>query len=291
MPENTKEKKLKIYKFASEYNLATETLVDFLNEKGYKVKSHMSALTDEMLADIQIKFKKDIEKAEKHYKKISEFNKKRSDKTDTAEDAAVETEAVETVGEQQKAEVHEEEKQETTEEIKSETGEETSAETSEDIISEEIKEETKVEEEGSYQTQTEKDLKNKKTGLRVVGKMDLGADKRKPIQEKPEVKKDAPAGTVKPAATTAAEDEEAKKKKKKKKLKAKKKAEVGPEEIIKAKKKRKAKKQEVDKKEVEAAIKRTLMSMDESGVGDRASARKKKEEKNKKYKTGLMKKN
>ena len=278
MPENTKEKKLKIYKFASEYNLATETLVDFLNEKGYKVKSHMSALTDEMIADINLKFKKDIEKAEKHYKKISEFNKKRTDKTDTAEESAVQTETVETSGEQQIVEVQEEEKYETTEEIKSETGEEISAsEATEEITSEEIKEEEpKTEEEGSYQTQTERDLKNKKTGLRVVGKMDLGADKRKPVQEKPEVKKDTPAGTVKPAATTAAEDEEAKKKKKKKKLKAKKKAEVGPEEIIKAKKKRKAKKQEVDKKEVEAAIKRTLMSMDESGVGDRASARKKK---------------
>ncbi len=78
MPE--KRKKLRLYKFASEYNLSTDMLVDFLSEKGHKVNSHMTILSDEMLADIQEKFKKDIEKAEKHYKKISEFQKKRSDR-------------------------------------------------------------------------------------------------------------------------------------------------------------------------------------------------------------------
>ncbi len=78
MPE--KRKKLRLYKFASEYNLSTDMLVDFLSEKGHKVNSHMTILSDEMLADIQEKFKKDIEKAEKHYRKISEFQKKRSDR-------------------------------------------------------------------------------------------------------------------------------------------------------------------------------------------------------------------
>ena len=78
MPE--KRKKLRLYKIATEYNLSTDMLVDFLSEKGHKVNSHMSILSDEMLADIQEKFKKDIEKAEKHYKKISEFQKKRSDR-------------------------------------------------------------------------------------------------------------------------------------------------------------------------------------------------------------------
>jgi len=278
MPENTKEKKLKIYKFASEYNLATETLVEFLNEKGYKVKSHMSALTDDMIADIHAKFKKDIEKAEKHYKKISEFNKKRSDKTEAHEDTAAESEAVEAAVEHEKTETQEEVKTAQVEETSQDTTEEIQTLESESLAEEEIKaeEEVKSEEESSYQTQTERDLKNKKTGLRVVGKIDLGPEKKKPFQEKQEDKKETPKDITKPAPAAAAEDDESKKKKKKKKLKAKKKAEVGAEEIIKAKKKRKAKKQEVDKKEVEAAIKRTLLSMDESGVGDRASARKKK---------------
>ena len=35
-----------------------------------------------MLTEIKVHFKKDIEKAEQHYKKIAEFNKKRADKSE-----------------------------------------------------------------------------------------------------------------------------------------------------------------------------------------------------------------
>ena len=84
MPE-TKTKKLRVYKLASEYNLSAENLVEFLQKKGHDVKSHMSMLTDEMITDINAHFKKDIEKAEKHYKKIAEFNKKREEKVEEKE--------------------------------------------------------------------------------------------------------------------------------------------------------------------------------------------------------------
>ncbi len=77
MPDIKKTKKLRLYKFASEYNLSTEVLMNFLQEKGHTVKSHMSLLTDEMLADIQAKYKKEMEKAESHYRKVNEFHKKR----------------------------------------------------------------------------------------------------------------------------------------------------------------------------------------------------------------------
>ncbi len=77
-----KTKKFRIYKFASEYNLSSDAIVEFLNSKGHNVKSHMSPLNDEMLADINAHFKKDMEKAEKHYRKISEFQKKRADKAE-----------------------------------------------------------------------------------------------------------------------------------------------------------------------------------------------------------------
>ena len=80
MSDETKTKKLRLYKFASEFNLSTDTLMEFLQKKGYDVKSHMSLLSDDMLSDINSHFKKDIEKAEKHYKKISEFQKKHGDK-------------------------------------------------------------------------------------------------------------------------------------------------------------------------------------------------------------------
>ena len=41
------------------------------------LKSIILLLTDEMVKEINNHFKKDIEKAEKHKKKIAEFNKKR----------------------------------------------------------------------------------------------------------------------------------------------------------------------------------------------------------------------
>ncbi len=84
----TKSKKLRVYKLASEINLSAENLIEFLRKKGHDVKSHMSMLTDEMITDINDHFKKDIEKAEKHYKKIAEFQKKREEKTDKDEKSA-----------------------------------------------------------------------------------------------------------------------------------------------------------------------------------------------------------
>ena len=68
-------KKLRIYKFAAEYNLSTDSLVEFLKSKNYNVKSHASLLTDEMIDDIRVHFKKDIEKSEHHYRKITEFQR------------------------------------------------------------------------------------------------------------------------------------------------------------------------------------------------------------------------
>jgi translation initiation factor IF-2 len=300
MPETLKKKKLRIYKFASEYNLATETIVEFLVKKGHSVKSHMSLLTDDMLVDIHEEFKKDIETAEKHYKKISEFQKLRSDKDD--EKAAAE-EAEEPQAESQKEEVAEETKEEveesvSTEEIETvekteEPVEETSDKTDVDAKETKTKEvkESEVEEviesapvekakeAGTFKTQSEIDIKNKKTGLTVVGKIDLGSKSTKKKDAKKEAKKEEPktAAVEDKSSDKKPEESSESKKKKKKVLKSKKKTgEIGQEETTKGKRKRKAKKLEVDKREVEAAIKRTLLSMDDSGSSDRASARKKK---------------
>ena len=73
MSEISKPKKIRIYKFASEYNLPTDAIVEFLKEKDYKVKSHASPLTEEMIEAIRGHFKKDIEKSERHYRKISDL--------------------------------------------------------------------------------------------------------------------------------------------------------------------------------------------------------------------------
>ena len=81
----TKSPKIRLYKFAAEINLSSENLIEFLKTKGHEVKSHQSILTEEMITEINAHFKKDIEKAEQHYKKIAEFNKKRADKSDKSD--------------------------------------------------------------------------------------------------------------------------------------------------------------------------------------------------------------
>ncbi len=286
MPETSKEKKIRLYKFASEYNLSTDSLIEFLQKKGYEVKGHMSILSEEMLNDIKSFFKKDIEKAEKHYKKISEFQKKRTDRTDSEAETEVPVETeTPVVVEQPVAEEKEEEIQQVAETIIEEQPEpvnEIVEEKIEEVITTEEKietieevpvEEAPVEEPKEtkpFRTQSEIALDNKKKGLTIVGKIDLV---RKPAPvEKPA------GGASKPETTSAASEEDDKKKKKKKILKAKKKTKPGeePGEDIVSKKKRKVKRLEVDKREVEEAIKRTMLSMDESAVGDRATLRKKK---------------
>ena len=263
MPETVKDKKLRLYKFATEYNLATEMILEFLQKKGYAVKGHMSLLTEEMISDIKGFFKKDIEKAEKHYKKISEFQKKRIEREGEHETVEAKSKTAEQkVIEEKEIVVSTENVVQPLEEVVQETVPE---------IEQAEKEEDAVEEIKSYKTETEIAIEGRKKGLTIVGKVDL-----KEKREKTETAAITPSiRPIQPVVT----EEGADKKKKKKVIKSKKKAkglEETPEETIVAKKKRKIKRLEIDKREVEDAIKRTLLSMDESAVGDRASIRKRK---------------
>ena len=281
-----RKKKLRIYKFAAEYNLSTDALVEFLREKGHTIKSHMTILNDEMVADINVKFKKDIENAEKHYRKVTEFRRRHSDEPETVEEETVaeEQETVPAEEEPPEETVEEEEKDETTEtEEKVEEVEETTVseelpekiETPEEEV-EDKKEETPPEEPKEetvevFKTEAEKEIEGKRTGLKVLGKMEI-PDKKKP-QKKGKQKKTVDEPTDKKNVEESAETT----KKKKKRLKAKNKKKLQEGEIERVKRKRKAKKLEVDKKEVEAAIKRTLLSMEGgSSLEDRAQLRKKK---------------
>ena len=282
-----KTKKLRIYKFASEYNLATDILVEFLQQKGYKVKSHMSLLTDEMIADINNKFKKDIETAEKHYRKISEFNKKRGEHAEPENKEAAEETQVEEVEKEPVEEKPAEEKpvEEKIEETKTEEVEEIPEPVEE---SEETKEEEPEEKEAaSYQTDSEKELNQRRKGLTVVGRIEIeNKNKKKGKKDKEEQKvetktEDKAKAKAKAPKTPALEEvkteDKETSKRKKKKLKAKKRgAEDDGEELKRGKRKKKIKKLDIDKKEVDAAIKRTLMSMDETPSGSRASFKKKK---------------
>ncbi len=283
----TKSKKLRVYKLASEYNLSAENLVEFLQKKGHDVKSHMSILSDEMIKDINDHFKKDIEKAEKHYKKIAEFNKKRSEKVEEEKTTTQAEEKEEAVAEEESSGVEEQAVTETVaEEIQSETPIEAEQATPveeplEPVVEEEAKkEEIKTEEPSEIKEEIKEEAKafispkdleaGKKKGLKVVGKIDLEEKRKKPEEKEPAAKALEP-GTkeaVKPA-------HEAPKKKKKPKAK-KKPGDVSTDEPVISKKKKRVKKFEIDQKEVKEAIRKTLLSMDDSVASGRASVRKKK---------------
>ena len=247
MPE-TKQKKLRLFKFASEYNLSASTLTEFLTKKGYKIKSHMSLLTDEMLKDINEHYKKDIEKAEKHYKKIAEFNKKRAEKSAEEEDKTIIEETPETV-----VTPATKEKDEQGEGVEEESVEAT------EIVDEDDKTVKEITE-NKFDSPMEAE-KKKRRGLRVVGKMELNdkttrTDKVESAQTSGESAQQTPV--------------------RKKRKKPKKRSQEITEELPQAKKRRKIKKFEIDQKEVDEAIRKTLLSMDDSVIPGRATVRKKK---------------
>ncbi len=265
----TKSKKLRVYKLASEYNLSAENLLEFLQKKGHEVKSHMSILSDDMITDIQEHFKKDIEKAEKHYKKVAEFQKKREERAEKEAEQEVKLEPIEEeiepVVKDEMKEVPVE--QEIVETVEAKQPEEVSEENKEVVEGKE----DKVEEPKEDKFRTPKEIvAAKRKGLKVVGKIDLGEDEKKEAKaEVPEKSKDQKVTGQK------SETEAEKKPRKRKKPKAKKKAGETEEPIV-TKKKKRVKRFEIDQKEVKDAIRKTLMSMDDTTLSGRASVRKRK---------------
>lgn len=279
MTDVKKNKKIRIYKFAAMYNLPTESIVEFLKNNNYNVKSVMSPLTDEMIEAINIHFKKDIEKSQKHYKKISDFQK--SIGKETSEPEANTTNVTEKVKEEDKTETEIAEgniaaKQPFDEQITNE--QETSKEQETPAAIEADKETETKEKNGeitesksdgteTYKTETELKIRKKK-GLKVVGKIDL--DKKEKTTNKT-----AKQNESKKELDTQSLPTTGKKKKKVLKAKNKKRAIEISEETIKPKKRKKGKIFRIDKKEVDEAIRRTLLGSD-TGFAGRASVRKKK---------------
>lgn len=260
----TKGKKLRIYKLASDINISTEAIVDFLKEKEYKIKSHMTLLTDEMLADIYSHFKKDIDKSDAHKRKLANFNKIRADKAESDSQEIEEEESEEIATE---TEIEEEELSEELEEVVEEIVEPDIEETTEEL------ETPIVEEVGRFQTEAEKEIHGKKKGLTVVGKIELKSESKKKSKKK-ETVEDNKTKEKPESAKDEKKDASSESQGKRKRLKAKKKT-GNVEETVKAKKFKRVKKAEVDKREVEAAIKRTMLSIDDAAVADRASHKKK----------------
>ncbi|NCQ18114.1 MAG: translation initiation factor IF-2 [Ignavibacteria bacterium] len=273
--EEEKSKKIRIYKLAAEYNLAADSIVEFLKKKGYTVKTHMTLVSDEMMADIQNHFKKDLEKVEKHQKKLAEFSKKMSDKAHKEKEVKIDEEPLpQHFEEVPKAEpvkelkpVVEEKPIEVEPAAKSKSQEKIVESTVPQAKSVKVKQVDKVETTPVAAPQTAEEPEvaveepTKRKGLTVLGKMDLRTGKEI-ISGQEVVKK------TETAQTTI--------KKKKKKPKPKKKGEAAPEENIAAKKVKKVKKFEIDDKEVKDTIRKTLLSMDDAGASGRALSRKKK---------------
>lgn len=301
--EEKKEKKIRIYKIASEYNLATDSIMDFLKKKGYEVKSMNSIMTEEMHADFLEHFKKDIEKAEKKKKKLNEFSKTRVEKKpeikdlkeqkekESAKETRVEEASIVDEKKSKEAVVIEEEIPETKKPFDLEAKEEVKAievenETSK-FIEEEIVEIEKVEtkdeteviiapsditrgkKEKPFLTRTEELLAKSKKGLKVIGKMDLNKSK---IEAKTDETKSS-EHKVEQKEEDATDKKD--KKKKRKKIKTLKKTKDESPDSGKTPKK-KMKLVEIDKREVDEAIKKTLLSLEDSVIADRASLRKKK---------------
>lgn len=285
-----KVKKVRIHKLASEINLSTEVLIDFLRKKGYEVKSIQSIVTDEMLQDIHSHFKKDIEKAAQHTKKVEEFKKKFSKAEKGSKEKSVSITDEEVV-EEVPAEVVITEKpaEDTAEKIEPEQVEEipTTEEKPEEILSEtpSVSEETLPTEESKDFVQPKDVVENKVKGLKIVGKIDLEEGKKKKKKkgketrkEKEEEKADIYTEQKHLAKASTGEKKAEEPVKKKKKRPKKKKAADEPiiDEIESGKKKKKVKKFEIDEKDVKAAIKQTLLSMDESVGAIRGSLKRKK---------------
>ncbi|MDY0082186.1 MAG: translation initiation factor IF-2 N-terminal domain-containing protein, partial [Ignavibacteriaceae bacterium] len=276
----TKAPKIRLYKYAAEINLSSENLIEFLKNKGYEIKSHQSTLTEEMISEINAYFKKDIEKAEQHYKKIAEFQKKRADKVEKEEKIIKVEEEVPAPVEEKDIVITDVIVEETVEPVIEAVE---PAEVIEDKPLEVVKPEPPVEEVKDKQvlvntavTERFKSPANieagRKRGLKVVGKIDLSEDKKQVVKQgkqPPQVSEEQKKQTQESASETV-------KKKKRPKTKKKTGTETPVEDVSVTKKKKRVKKFEIDEKDVKAAIKQTMLSMDDTVLTNRAAVRKKK---------------
>lgn len=304
MTTTTTAKKQKVYKIAAELNLSSQVILDFLNKRGYPVKSHMSAVEPEAVEEIMVHYKKDKDSAERHQKKVAELRKTQQRRRDAEKEAKKEVEGEKKTDEEKKparkkpadgeeqpqVEVESKEKEEKqkkeqpaeepeVEAKKTEPEEQPEPEREEVDTEEETEEEESAGEDHVVKEDTEpeivaKEPKGRKPlpGLKIKGKVDLkGISKPKEV-EKPETPSDE------------AEKPKKKRKKRKKKVReetrttATKQHEAAESEDPATKKKKKKKKlraRNVDEGEVQEAIRKTLAAMDDSGPSMRAVARKK----------------
>jgi translation initiation factor IF-2 len=281
MPE-TAAKKIKVYKLATELNLSSETLIEFLHKKGFEVKSHMSSVTDEMLTAIMAHFKKEKDVAERHQRKLQEFRTSRKKETVEKPEKKVPVEEVAApappvvaassaevtaVGvppvEVETPPVSEIERAPSEAPPVEEPGVVEPAEAApspEPIVAKHapVRKPKKL-------SPLEEAMARPRVGLTIKGKIEI---------------KRAPAAAARPAVET--EEDKKKKKKKKKKVREETKKGTGrapaveDEVELKGRKRKKIRHAEVNEQEVEKAIRETLAEMVDDSFSARAALRKRK---------------
>ncbi len=301
--------KKKIYQIAKEFNVSSETLIQYLKKKGHDVKGIMSVATDGMMHDIVDHFKKEKEVAEKHQRKMQAIQDSKK-KVESRAEAATEEKPKTKPGRKPKEE--EKEKSQVASPIAKEepavpapvikreeptipetvpapsAAEKTKEVSPVEAKSTEVQEPPKEEKAAAAKQKKPGRPKAKeekvevmphltpKMGLTIKGKIDLEEMSRAHAAI------ENPAGEKK-EAERAAEAETKKRKKKRKRVRS----EAVPstveevdELLLKAKKKKKLKYNEVDQEEVKEAIRRTLAEMDEAtSVAQRAAFKRRRKEK------------
>jgi len=269
------ENKKKIYQLAKEINISHDTLIDYLQKKGHPVKSHMSTVDEDVVQDIMIHFKKEKETAEKHQRKIQSFRESRKPAPGEKVDEHARPKEPEKKVSEKRIPPREE-----------------PVVTKKDVVPvigrEERKEEKKAEPEKveqpapsvpppvEAQPKVEPIVAKKQVpqvGLKIKGKIDLGAPQVSVEQGEAEV----------PETTVAETAEEQKKKKKKKKKIVERLSPVDEFDDldIKKKKQKKIRYREIDQEEVDEAIRRTLQEIEEHPIAQRAAFKRKKKKERK----------
>ena len=311
-----KEKKLRVSMVATSINVSSDDIIAYLSKKGYDtVKTFNSIVTPEMMVDIEVHYKKQMETAKKHQTKVEEYkaivSTSRAPKDDKSskDDKKLKSKKGSSTDEPQAAEVPVAENIEAApesdiqavEEVVSTSGEQVAEEIDSETPSAESQVATQsevvetptesavidvVEEveapivsevaEKAVQKEVPAEPQRKQMGLKILGNIN---------DRKPKVNKEQRPGTSAESPDVAArkpletvESEADKKKKKKKKTKIKKKPDVlSAEELLLIKKKAKTKKPEIDQKDIDENIRVTILGMDEvAATSNRAKERKKK---------------
>ncbi|MFN3195037.1 MAG: translation initiation factor IF-2 [Chlorobiota bacterium] len=286
-------KKIRLFKIASEINIGKETIVEYLQSKGYDIQNKpTSILTEEMVDAVHEKFKKEMQAAESQRKKIKkhkdireetkqlveERRKEREEKKEaetTTEDTTSETEIkadskeTDTV-EEAKLDESTNNKEETS--VDEEKGEEIKVDADSETVVEDEKSETAEQEtESKKPEKKEADSKPRPVkeeeaddikGLKVVGKIEIKTETRKKKSRKKKTDNESDSSGNK-------------KKRKPREINIDESANKGSKKSS-SRRKKKSIRDQISEEDVQKAIKKTLAGMEDSGGSSRQKTRSKK---------------